>query len=99
MDKDTLIRSLLLFVAVTNQVLVFLGHSTIPVGNPMVEQIIATIFTVISSFIVWFKTNYLTKTGKLLKKILNQNGLLRFKKKFKRWNLSLSLMPVMAGKK
>ncbi|QDP40000.1 phage holin [Radiobacillus deserti] len=99
MDKDTLLRSFLLFAAIVNQVFVFFGHSTIPIGNPLVEQVVATIFTILSFFIVWFKINCSQTDGGYHEKNQSLNGPLKYKKTFMRWSRSLSSIQVMVGKR
>ncbi|WP_112180683.1 MULTISPECIES: phage holin [Paraliobacillus] len=75
MDKGTIIRTLTLLVALTNQVLVLFGKSPLPISDVVLEQFLSTSFTIISSLVAWFGNNYVTKKGKEQKECLKQHGL------------------------
>lgn len=80
MDKGTLIRSVVLFVALVNQTLVIFGKSPLPIDSELLEQFVAVTFTIVSSLIAWFKNNYITEKGKQQRKMLEDNGLTKPKK-------------------
>jgi SPP1 family holin len=82
-DRGTLIRSFVLFVALINQTLVIFGKSPLPLDSELVEQFVAITFTVVSSLIAWFKNNYITEKGKQQRKTLENNGLTKQTKKTK----------------
>lgn len=74
MDKGTVIRTVLLFIALINQVF---GVGTIALDEgqviTMVEGIYllaSTLFTIVTSLIAWFKNNYVTAKGKQQKTVL-----------------------------
>ncbi|WP_026570554.1 phage holin [Sediminibacillus sp. JSM 1682029] len=75
MDKGTWIRTVVLALALVNQVLVMFSKSPLPIDNEMAEQITASIFTVVTSVYAWFKNNYVTEKGKQQRDVLRQNGL------------------------
>ncbi|WP_153462427.1 phage holin [Sediminibacillus terrae] len=75
MDKGTWIRTVVLALALVNQVLVMFSKSPLPIDNEMAEQITASIFTVFTSVYAWFKNNYVTEKGKQQRDVLRQNGL------------------------
>lgn len=75
MDKASVIRSVLLIVALINQVLVTLGKSPLPIENADLEVTISTVFTVVLSLYTAWKNNYLSSKGKAQKEVLEQNGL------------------------
>lgn len=75
MDKGTVIRTVLLLLALTNQVLVLFGKSPLPIDSDLVAELVSIMFTIIASFIAWFKNNYITSKGKKQKKVLCENGL------------------------
>ncbi|AVQ98855.1 phage holin [Oceanobacillus sp. M65] len=83
MDRGTLIRSFVLFVALINQTLVIFGKSPLPIDSELVEQFVAVTFTMVSSLIAWFKNNYITEKGKQQRKTLENNGLTKLTKKTK----------------
>ncbi len=75
LDKGTVIRTAALLLALTNQILVLAGKSPLPIDSELLNQLIAVLFTTITSVIAWFKNNYVTKTGKKQKKVLLEKGL------------------------
>nr|WP_239544063.1 phage holin [Virgibacillus halotolerans] len=74
-DKGTIIRTVLLFIALLNQFLVMFGKSPIPIDSELIEQFVSGLFTIIATLIAWFKNNYVTKTGHQQKEILLEKGL------------------------
>lgn len=82
MDKGTVIRTVLLFVALVNQVLAIYGKGAIPIDEAGLNNIWdivyltgSTIFTFVMSLVTWYKNNYVTKKGKEQAKVLKQHGL------------------------
>ena len=69
--KGTLIRTILLVLALINQILAVFGKSPIPIDDDTVTNLISTIWTVIVSLISWWKNNSFTdkaiKADKVLK--------------------------------
>ena len=59
--KGTLIRTILLVLALINQILAVFGKSPIPIDDDTVANLISTIWTVIASLIAWWKNNSFTK--------------------------------------
>ncbi|MFD2628190.1 phage holin [Oceanobacillus kapialis] len=80
MDKGTIIRSIVLFIALINQTLVIFGKSPLPIDSELIEQFVALSFTIATSLIAWFKNNYVTTNGKQQRQILEAKGLIRQKK-------------------
>ncbi|MFD1848436.1 phage holin [Oceanobacillus bengalensis] len=83
MDKGTIIRTAALLLALTNQFLVLFGKSPLPIDSELVEQIISSIITLVTAINVWFRNNYVTKTGKKQRQVLERNGLTKKKKEKK----------------
>ena len=69
--KGTLIRTILLVLALINQILAVFGKSPIPIDDDTVTNLISTIWTIIASLIAWWKNNSFTdkaiKADKMLK--------------------------------
>ena len=63
MKTDTIIRTVLLVLALANQVLTATGHSVIPVDDDTVAQIITAGFTIITAVMAWWKNNSVTKAA------------------------------------
>ncbi|USK40180.1 phage holin [Cytobacillus firmus] len=83
MDKGTVIRTVLLFIALVNQVF---GFGTIALDEGQVVTIVeglyllgSTLFTIITALFAWFKNNYVTDKGKEQKKVLQAKGLINSK--------------------
>lgn len=63
MKKDTIIRTVILAVALTNQALVLSGHSILPFEEESLTELISVAFTVVTSAIAWWKNNSFTKAA------------------------------------
>ncbi|MBR0604496.1 phage holin [Bacillus safensis] len=81
-DKGTVIRTVLLFIALINQTLVMFGQTVLPISEEQVQTTGealyvagSTIFTMVTAVIAWFKNNYVTYKGQLQKDALKQRGL------------------------
>ncbi|EIL85277.1 MULTISPECIES: phage holin [Bacillus] len=81
-DKGTVIRTVLLFIALINQTLVMFGQTVLPISEEQVQTVGealyvagSTIFTMVTAVIAWFKNNYVTYKGQLQKDALKQRGL------------------------
>ncbi|MCA0163230.1 phage holin [Bacillus sp. RAR_M1_44] len=81
-DKGTVIRTVLLFIALINQGLIMFGKPVLPIDEDQVTSLAETlylafsmIFTIVTTLVAWFKNNYVTDKGKLQKEALQQKGL------------------------
>ncbi|MGN7945827.1 phage holin [Bacillus sp. 22446] len=81
-DKGTVIRTVLLFMALINQTLILFGKPILPISEDQVTSLAETlylagsmIFTIVTTLAAWFKNNYVTDKGKLQKEILKEKGL------------------------
>ena len=63
-DKGTLTRTILLVLALANQLLTASGHSVIPIDDATVTNIISTGFTVATALVSWWKNNDFTHAAK-----------------------------------
>ncbi|WP_174616433.1 phage holin [Virgibacillus ihumii] len=75
LDKGTVIRTIVLALALFNQILVIFGKSPLPFNGEELEQIVSAVFTVISSLVAWYKNNYITEKGKKQKMAIKNAGL------------------------
>ena len=75
--KDTIIRTIVLALALINQILTSTGHSVIPISDEQVTEGISLAFTVVTALIAWWKNNSFTaaaiQAGETLKE-LKTNG-------------------------
>lgn len=60
-SKGTIIRTLCLILALTNQILVAAGKNPLPVSESEMYEGITVAFTVCTSLISWWKNNSFTK--------------------------------------
>ncbi|CAI7725028.1 MULTISPECIES: phage holin [Bacillus] len=81
-DKGTVIRTVLLFMALINQALIVFGKPILPISEDQVTSLAETlylafsmVFTLVTTLVAWFKNNYVTEKGKLQKEALQQKGL------------------------
>ncbi len=72
MDKFTLIRTIVLVVALINQSLVLAGYSPLPFDDAQVENAVTIVFSVVASLLAWWKNNSLTKEAKEADKYLKE---------------------------
>lgn len=75
MDKGTVIRTIVLFVALLNQFLVSFDLYEIPGTSEEWTIFLTNGFTIATAAIAWFKNNYVTAKGKRQKEVLKINNL------------------------
>ncbi|MBY4603553.1 phage holin [Bacillus rugosus] len=81
-DKGTVIRTVLLLVALINQTMLMLGKSPLDIQEEQINQLAdalysagSVIFTIGTTFAAWFKNNYVTEKGKKQRDLLKENNL------------------------
>lgn len=57
----TIVRTICLFLALINQMLLMNGHTVLPIGDDQIEMIVGTTATVVLSLIAWWKNNSFTR--------------------------------------
>ena len=62
-SAGTLIRTVALGLALTNQLLSAAGKSVLPIDNAQLEQMISTGFTVGAALAAWWKNNSFTQAA------------------------------------
>lgn len=60
---ETIIRTIVLFLALFNQVLTMFGYNIIPIEDETVSQLITSLFTIVMSVWAWWKNNSFTKAA------------------------------------
>lgn len=58
--KDTIARTIVLILALLNQILTSTGHSIIPITNDQINEAVSLIFTVAAAVVAWWKNNSFT---------------------------------------
>lgn len=62
-SAGTIARTIILCLALINQVLTATGHSMINIADEDVNLLVSTIFTIVSAIIAWWKNNSFTKAA------------------------------------
>lgn len=60
---DTIVRTVILVVALVNQVLTMSGHSMLPISDEQITEVITLVFTIGASLWAWWKNNSFTKAA------------------------------------
>jgi SPP1 family holin len=60
-DKGTLVRTVILVLALVNQVLTVLGINPLPIDEGNVDLLISTAWTVVAAIWSWWKNNNITQ--------------------------------------
>lgn len=69
---DTIVRTIVLIIALANQALAIAGKEVFPVSEDQVYQIVTLIVTVGASVWAWWKNNSFTKAAIEADKVLDQ---------------------------
>lgn len=69
---DTIVRTVVLVVALINQALTLSGHSILPISDEQISEVITLVFTVGASLWAWWKNNSFTKNAIEADKVLDQ---------------------------
>ncbi|MFP7232043.1 phage holin [Bacillus subtilis] len=83
-DKGTVIRTVLLLVALINQTMLMFGKSPLDIQEEQINQLAdalysagSIVFTIGTTLAAWFKNNYVTEKGKKQRDLLKENNLLK----------------------
>lgn len=68
----TIARTLILALALINQILTASGHSIIAVSDDDINTLITTGFTVVSALLAWWKNNSFTKPALKADEVLKE---------------------------
>lgn len=60
-EVGTIVRTICLVVALTNQILVMSGHSVLPIQDETVEIIVTNVATLVTAIAAWWKNNSFTQ--------------------------------------
>ncbi len=69
-SKDTIVRTVLLFVALVNQLLTATGHSVLPFDDDTITEIVSALFTAVTAIAAWWKNNSFTLPALKADKVL-----------------------------
>lgn len=68
----TLARTIILALALINQILSVTGHPVLPIEDAEVETLVSTAWTVIAALIAWWKNNSFTSAAKAGDEVMKQ---------------------------
>ena len=71
-SKDTIARTIVLGVALVNQVLTILGLNPLPFSDNQIYEAITAVFTVVASVIAWWKNNSFTQAALKGDEVMNE---------------------------
>lgn len=74
-DNGTIIRTVLLALALLNQSLVLAGYSPLPFEDAQVEVFLTGAFTVVTALWTWWKNNDITRKARKADELAKRNGL------------------------
>lgn len=61
----TITRTIILALALINQLLSASGHAVIPIEDATIETLVSTAFTIVAALVAWWKNNSFTKAARL----------------------------------
>lgn len=62
-SAGTISRTIILTIALINQLLVASGHSVIPIDDSTIEQLVSAAFTIVAAVWAWWKNNSFTQAA------------------------------------
>ncbi|QAW48475.1 phage holin [Bacillus velezensis] len=81
-EKGTVVRTVLLLIALINQTMLMFGKSPLDITDAQVNQLAdalytagSVIFTISTTIVAWFKNNYVTEKGHKQRAVLKQHDL------------------------
>jgi SPP1 family holin len=74
-DNGTIVRTVVLFVALINQSLVLSGYSPLPIDDQGVEHFVTGAFTFGAAIWAWWKNNNMTREARRNEELLKREGL------------------------
>ena len=71
-EKGTVIRTIVLALALINQLLIACGKTTIDIGEEEISLLVSTIATVASAIWAWWKNNSFTKEAQVADDLMRE---------------------------
>ncbi|KAB7707247.1 phage holin [Bacillus aerolatus] len=72
METGTIVRTVILFVALINQGLAAFGYSILPFSDEEIDLFVSTVITVITAVVAWWKNNNITRKARRNEEYLKQ---------------------------
>lgn len=67
---STITRTVILVLALVNQILTSTGHAILPIKDETVTEVVSVAFTIVTSLVAWWKNNSFTKNAIKADKVL-----------------------------
>ena len=74
-DNGSIIRTVILGVALLNQFLLGAGYSPLPVDDAQIEFWLTSAFTAAAAIAAWWKDNDITRKARMAAKLAKEKGL------------------------
>lgn len=71
-SAGTIARTIILALALINQILSASGHAVIPIDDSTIESLVTTGFTVVTAIVAWWKNNSFTKAAIKADKVMTE---------------------------
>lgn len=71
-EKGTIIRTVLLVLALVNQVLTLFGVSPLPFENELISELLSLLFTAVTAGVAWWKNNSFTQAAIAADEYMNE---------------------------
>lgn len=71
-NAGTITRTIVLALALFNQVMTATGHAILPIDDETVNNLVSSAFTVVAACIAWWKNNSITPAAKEADKVLKE---------------------------
>mgnify|MGYP004534462083 FL=1 len=62
-SAGTIARTIILVLALLNQILTAMGHSVINISDESINTLISTGFTIVTAIVAWWKNNSFTQSA------------------------------------
>ncbi|MDY5510269.1 phage holin [Dysosmobacter sp.] len=64
-SSGTIARTVILVLALANQILLMLGIQAIPIADEDINTVVSTLWTVVSALVAWWKNNSFTVAARI----------------------------------
>lgn len=64
-SSGTIARTVILVLALANQILLMLGVQAIPIADEDINTVVSTLWTVVSALVAWWKNNSFTVAARI----------------------------------
>ena len=70
--SGTIARTIILILALVNQILTAMGHSVINISDESINTLISTGFTIVTAIVAWWKNNSFTQSALKADEVLRE---------------------------